>query len=512
MPRGDAAAPLDKPTPKKAKGPALRAPDLRFVEELRVWDPVLSRRSIETTYRFTMRTGEVHEFDLAYKYDLPVIEETWRLRNLARLLVSLPALNYGLFTERFVLDYPLTRADVAYLKEMMDVTAREQYLTRIVSENPLILPEYRITPEEFDPKAVKRVAKVEVDLEKAQAEEAELDADKYAVLSSGGKESLLTYGLLKELGKEVHPIYFNESGRHWHTAVTSYRHMQRTEPLTKRIWSTTDRLYTGVNKILPLVRRDFQRVRADVYPIQMWVFNNYQVAAMPYLLHAGVGNLLMGNEYDEGPWPEVKGVRYYYAIYDQSQEFDLRASAFYGEKGLPVSQFSLVRPIAGPMVQEILGKRYPDLWKTQTSCHATHTKAGKVLPCGRCSKCLGVMLFHLQAGLDPTKIRYTKADVARLPERVATTHLKLDRGEAENSLSKLVERGWPFQGSFNGFEPREHPAVDRLRFDEEMSLLTNLPEHLRANVHRLFLEHAKGALLKRGGKWAPLSREQLLKA
>ena len=47
---------------------------------------------------------------------------------------------------------------------------------------------------------------------------------KVAVLSSGGKESLLTYSILKEAKFDVHPIFFNESGdtafflltqRHW---------------------------------------------------------------------------------------------------------------------------------------------------------------------------------------------------------------------------------------------------------------------------------------------------------
>ncbi|MFP3912873.1 MAG: hypothetical protein ACLFUT_12435, partial [Desulfobacteraceae bacterium] len=42
---------------------------------------------------------------------------------------------------------------------------------------------------------------------------------RHAVSSSGGKESLLTYGLLQELGIETHPLFVNESGRHWFTAL-----------------------------------------------------------------------------------------------------------------------------------------------------------------------------------------------------------------------------------------------------------------------------------------------------
>ncbi|MCB0551230.1 MAG: hypothetical protein KDD19_26910, partial [Phaeodactylibacter sp.] len=65
----------------------------------------------------------------------------------------------------------------------------------------------------------------------------------YCVLSSGGKDSLLGYALLKELGKEVHPIFGNESGRHWFTAVNGYRYQKATEPNTSKVWMNSDRLF-----------------------------------------------------------------------------------------------------------------------------------------------------------------------------------------------------------------------------------------------------------------------------
>ena len=70
-----------------------------------------------------------------------------------------------------------------------------------------------------------------------------LDPMKSGVLSSGGKDSLLTYGLLKELGSTVYPLYINESGGHWRTALTAYQYHKKTDPHTQRVWTNVDRFY-----------------------------------------------------------------------------------------------------------------------------------------------------------------------------------------------------------------------------------------------------------------------------
>ncbi len=89
-----------------------------------------------------------------------------------------------------------------------------------------------------------------------------------AVLSSGGKDSLLTFGLLREIGLETHPIYVNESGRHWFTALNAYRHFSLNVPNTARVWTNSDRLFSWMLRQLPFVRKDFQSVRSDAYPIR----------------------------------------------------------------------------------------------------------------------------------------------------------------------------------------------------------------------------------------------------
>jgi hypothetical protein len=482
-------------------------PNLRFFKELRVSDPLLKPDASTSTYTFVDRKGKRNEVGLHWKFPVPLYAEAdGVMRNHARLHHAIPSLNYGLFCDRVVLESPLAKEDVAYLREMQKATAREQYLTRFVRDepHPLILPKYHVKPEDFEPKAVDDLAEIVVDVEKVEGPRREVDPARHAVLSSGGKESLLTYGLLREMGRDVSPVYVNESGRHWHTALLAHRLHERTNPRTRRIWSSVDRLYVAANRLLPCVRPDFQRVAADVYPVQLFTFNSYQLAVAGLCLHEGIGTMLMGNEFDEGPWPEVKGVRHWHAIYDQSQEFDLVLNAFLVRKkwgGL--RQTSLLRSLSSLLIEDLLATRHPDLLAVQTSCHATHMEENEPVPCGRCSKCLGVLLFLLAGGHDPTKLRYRKEDVDRLGARVAATRIKVDEAEAEHAMWLAQKRGWRFEGSLNGFAPREHAEVQKVRFHPEMSRRDAMPAELADEAYRIFLTRATGVMEKRGEAWVP---------
>lgn len=488
-------------------------PPLKAFRELRVGDPVLRKDSSTSTYTFVDRKGRRTELELHYKYDVPLYADAdWTMTNQARVHHAIPSLNYGLFCDRVVFGFPLTEDDLAYQRHMQDATAREIYMTRFVRDepHPLIRPEYHVRPEAFEPEAVKDVAAIEAPLEDARPNERPPpDPKRYAVLSSGGKESLLTYGILRELGRDVTPVYVNESGRHWHTALLSYRHHAATDPRTRRVWTSVDRLYVGANRILPCVRPDFQRVEADVYPIQLFTFNSYQVAVAGLCAYLGVGTQLMGNEFDEGPWPTLKGVRWWHAIYDQSQEFDLVLNGYFARKGWGIRQTSLLRSLSSLVIEDLLASRYPDLLRTQTSCHATHTqeiRGEKVpVPCGRCSKCLGVLLFLLAGGHDPTVMRYAKEDVDRLGERVANTWLKVDEHEAEHAMWLAAKNGgFRFQGSPNGYRPREHPEVQAIKLHPEMSRRDAMPDDVARETYALFATRTSGALEKTDAGWKPV--------
>lgn len=479
-------------------------PDLKFFRELRVSDPILRDDASTSTYTFVDRKRKEHPLTLHYKFDVPLYKDAgWSMTNHARVHHAIASLNYGLFCERIEYEFPLTKGDVTYLRQMELVTSREQYLTRFALAEPhgLILPEYHVPLDEFEPEAVDDVATIECEIERQRPSSAKTDPERYAVLSSGGKESLLTYGILKELGEDVSPVYVNESGRHWHTALLSYRHHVATEPRTRRIWTSVDRLYMGANRLLPCVRPDFQRAEADVYPTQLFTFNSYQMGVAGVAMHEGRGTLLMGNEFDEGPWPQEKGVTYWWGIYDQSQEFDLVLNDYFAKKGWGLAQTSLLRSLSSLVIEDLLATRYPELLATQTSCHATHMEDGVPVPCGRCSKCLGVLLYLVAGGHDATRLRYHKGDVDALGVRLAAQAVKVEQVETEHTMWLAQKRGWRFEGCANGYEPREHRQVEAIRFHPDTSRRDAMPTSLAKRVYGILGTRTNGCFQKQGDAW-----------
>ena len=109
------------------------------------------------------------------------------------------------------------------------------------------------------------------------------EKNKHCVLSSGGKDSLLTYGLINELNLETHPIFINESGRHWFTALNAYRYFKDNVPNTSRVWVNSDRVFPFMLRHMPFIRKDFADVRADIYPIRLWTVAVFLYGVLPLL-------------------------------------------------------------------------------------------------------------------------------------------------------------------------------------------------------------------------------------
>src|SRR4030042_5652489 len=192
----------------------------------------------------------------------------------------------------------------------------------------------------------------------------EVNENGCGVLSRGGKESLLTYGMLKEVGADVHPLYVNESGGHWRTALPAYRHHAKNELNTERVWINVDRFYTFMLDNMRIIRKDHRKVWADTYPIRLCIFPVYVFLLLPIFARRKIGNLLIGSELDDPrALPLFKKIKHYFGVYDQTQDFDLRMEQWYMKRLPGMRQWGAVRPIFGMIVDRVLSKRYPELAK-----------------------------------------------------------------------------------------------------------------------------------------------------
>ncbi|NOL59248.1 metal-binding protein, partial [Ferroplasma acidiphilum] len=69
--------------------------------------------------------------------------------------------------------------------------------------------------------------------------------------------------------------------------------------------------------------------------------------------------------------------------------------------------------------------------------HSCHRKDGVIEPCGKCSKCLGILLFIEASGGKPEDILYSSDDVRLLKRRLSKARLRLDPDERIYAESKI---------------------------------------------------------------------------
>lgn len=449
-----------------------------------------------------IRGGRRDTIDLIYRYQEDVFEpDSLSSRNLATMIGAQVALNYGLFCKEIVFHGPLDWNDQHFIIEMAENTAREIYVKKFLEPNPFLLEKAAKLPaiktkSYLNSKIIFNGKNVTLD-KNILDHEWKPDKPAYALLSSGGKDSLLSFGLLNELGEHVDPIYINESGRHWYTALNAYRYFRRYIPRTARVWTDADRLFNWMLRHLPFVRQDFARLRSDEYPIRLWTVAVFLFGALPLMRKRGLNRLIIGDEYDTTRKMYHKGIPHYDGLYDQSRYFDNAVSSYYKRKGWGLTQFSIIRQLSELMIEKILVERYPDLQKQQVSCHATHIERGRAYPCGECEKCRRIVGMLTALDADPSRCGYKRNQIRNILRDLAGTTLRQDVDTAGQTLYLLSQKGMIPSEKISGI--KSHPQIMKLMIDKDKSPISEIPDDLRDRLFAIYLQHTEG-MAERGGK------------
>ncbi|HSR50938.1 MAG TPA: creatininase family protein [Acidobacteriota bacterium] len=498
---------------------------LLVLERLEVGRVRLEKRRLKAAYIVTLPRGESSSFDFEYAFQEDVFNPASSAdQNLAALMAAQVALNYGLFCRRLTFHGPFDEADRRFLAAMAENTAREIYVKKILQPNPFLQGLDLPFPVQ------RRDSYLQAEMEFADPLPARDAWDRHpwkgrkqrvGILSSGGKDSLLSHGLLEEAGYEIHPVFVNESGRHWFTALNAYRHFEQEVPNTSRVWTNSDRLFNWMLRRLSFIRPDFNRLRADIYPVRLWTVAVFLAGALPLLRKRGVGRLVIGSEFDTTVRTRHQGITHYDGLYDQSRYFDNAMSRFYRRKGWVLSQFSVLRPLSELLIEKILAERYPRYLRLQLSCHAAHKEKGgseetepkgRVLPCGRCEKCRRIVSMLVALGQDPAALGYTVQQQEECLSAFAQKGSHQESAAAHQVAHMLVEGKVIAADSPLGCKAKPHPESLKLRFDREHSPLDGLPEDLRRKLWPLMLEHARGSVRRTGRLWLdfdPLDDESM---
>ncbi|MCJ7579356.1 MAG: creatininase family protein, partial [Candidatus Aminicenantes bacterium] len=334
---------------------------LCVILSLEVGPVQVEARRIKTTYS-VISNGKKNSIDLIYRFGEDVFQTNDPDSvNLACQITAQVALNYGLFCKEIIFRGHFDKFDQQFISDMAANTAREIYVKKFLEPNPFLLGDAANLP------VIKKKNYVKAELLFPDSSEAESSQTghrwetnrlRHAVLSSGGKDSLLSYGILKEINKETHPIFINESGRHWHTALNGFRHFSESEPNTSRVWTNADRVFAWMLRHFPFIRTDFSSLRSDEYPIRLWTVAVFLFGALPLMKKRAIGRLNLGDEFDTTDRLIHKGITHYNGLYDQSLYFDNAMTRYFIRKGWNITQFSLVRPLSELLIEKILIERY----------------------------------------------------------------------------------------------------------------------------------------------------------
>ncbi len=425
-------------------------------------------------------------------------------QNLASMLSVQIALNYGLFCREIHFHGLFDAHDRRLLQDMAANTAREIYVKKFLEPNPFLT--LQSSPFQADKR--KSYLQSRIEFPSPEYEPSKMstgssgwatDSEGYAILSSGGKDSLLSFGLLKELGKNVHPIFVNESGRHWFTALNAYRHFMETYSETSRVWTNSDRLFSWMLRRLPFIRRDFQSVRSDEYPIRLWTIAVFLFGVLPLAKKRKLQRIIIGDEYDTTQRTSYKGITHYDGLYDQSRYFDDRMTRYFLDKKWNLVQFSLLRPLSEMLIEKVLAKRYPDLQNLQVSCHAAHIQNDRVLPCGRCEKCRRIVGMLKALGEDPQRCGYTPGQIEYCLEALAQKPVHQEAAGAQHLLY-LLQSGGHLQ-TRSSLHGKERPEIMQIRFHPEIAPPHTLPLEIRRKIWDIFVKYAQGTVRKAGRHW-----------
>lgn len=479
----------------------------RVLKRLSVKNIQIERKKVKASYCVEGYSGEATSFELIYSYEQAYFDKNKAADvNLSSMMLAQVALNYGLFFETIEFDGLYDKTDQQFIRSMMENTSREILTNKLLVKNEFLKPPF----DGLMPKKMERYTQASITFTNTQYGELEVekedvqpDLDAYAILSSGGKDSLLTYGIIKEIGIP-YPVFINEAGRHWFTAVNSHRYLKEIEPNTEKPWCNSDRLFNWMLRQLPFIKENYASLRSDMYPIRLWTVAVFLFGVLPIVRKKGIGNVLIGDEYDTTVKSNLEGISHYNGLYDQSKYFDKALTRYYRSKGWNIYQYSILRSLSELLIMKVLIKRYPELQQQQVSCHAAHQVDGRMYPCGNCEKCRRIIGMIKSLDENPENCGYSQEQISKGLKALSSKSVKQIGSDAAHLYFMLLERGLLDNNEFSIHVAKQHSEIMKLRFDKERSTLEDMPKHVRIPLFKILNQYADGAVKRENNHWVDI--------
>jgi len=218
---------------------------------------------------------------------------------------------------------------------------------------------------------------------------------------SFGKDSLLSYGVAKELGLSPELVmvqdFWDKEADYKFDIIDRFE-----DDFDEEIYIVYDSLddvsaYEGINK------------SGSEGIVGANAINSYITMLLPLVVKHGVNTLVFGNEQNFNDYfvnPEGFKV---YPSYEQSSEWMVEQNKALGEftnGGVKVNSF--VEPLYNIAEVKVLFNRYPSIARYQMSCDLSHSKGGSEKWCYNCPMCGKAFLYLKACGIDPRIIGFNK--------------------------------------------------------------------------------------------------------
>ncbi len=208
---------------------------------------------------------------------------------------------------------------------------------------------------------------------------------------SFGKDSLLSYGLAKELGMHVTLVFFNDTEevdrneyRHKLSIIRRFKQMLGEDVIFVR--DNTDRLFNRGSYMY----HEFIRTNAML---------SYTLEVLPIAHNVDAKYLIMGNEQNfNDSFMNKDGYRAY-PSYDQTSEYMYLSNLSLERFGTGFRVVSLIEPIYNIVEYKMLNERYKKLLPFLMSCGGNR----KGRWCYKCPMCAKNYLYSKAVGVDPKK-------------------------------------------------------------------------------------------------------------
>ena len=272
---------------------------LGVLQRLEVGPVQLEKRRLIAQYAVTQK-GNVDSTELIYRFEEDVFTpgEPESL-NLASMIAAQVALNYGLFCDEMVFHGWFDDADQSFLKGMAENTAREVFVKKFLEPNPFLRgPVTELSPgkrktylrsqmifDQQEPEAEKRTRR-----NQTKKMGWALDPSRHAILSSGGKDSLLSFGLLREAGYEVEkkkpPKFWNVK----ENRIKATRELCRTLDKDPKTIGRDDFIEAGLHSLLLKYRDDLAAnyEKGEIITYNRGYLLKYQTSVERALAEAGI--------------------------------------------------------------------------------------------------------------------------------------------------------------------------------------------------------------------------------